>query len=145
MISQKENLPAVIIPLVCRIYLTYNTQGMNILYTTPVNTVYNFHGILVVFLFYKAINFFKFDPKFLFVQYIHQLSQIMNSVTYTNMLVKTLCYCLGRFKNLTFYNFENFIQMKLMTHKIIQSRTGYQCLYVMNTIQKIGLAVAVQL
>ena len=92
MISQKENLPAVVIPLVCCIDLTNNTKGMNILYTTPVNTVYNFHGILVVLLLYKAVNFFKFDPKFLFVQYIHQLSKIMNSVTYTNILVKTVSY-----------------------------------------------------
>ena len=43
------------------------------------------------------------------------------------------------------YHLKNLVNFKLMTHKIIQSGTGDQCLNIMNTIQKVSLPVAVQL
>ena len=52
---------------------------------------------------------------------------------------------LYRLEYFTFYNFENFVQVKLMAYKIIQPSTGDQSLYIMNTVQKIRLSVAVQL
>ena len=54
----------------------------------------------------------------------------------------TLIY---RVKHFSFYHFENFVDMKLVAHKIIQSRTSDQCLYIMNAVQQICLSVAVQL
>ena len=47
--------------------------------------------------------------------------------------------------NMPLYHLKNLVNLKLMTHKIIQSRTGNQCLNIVYTLQKICLPVAVQL
>lgn len=50
-----------------------------------------------------------------------------------------------RVKNLSFYHPEHFVDVELITYKIIQTCTGDHCLYIMNTVQKAGLPAAVQL
>lgn len=50
-----------------------------------------------------------------------------------------------RIEHLTLYHPEHPVNVKLMTYKIVQSGTGDHRLYIVDTVQKIGLSVAVQL
>ena len=52
---------------------------------------------------------------------------------------------MDRVKNLSLYYPEYLIDVELVADKIIQTGTGDHCLYIMDTVQKICLPVAVQL
>ena len=117
------------------------------------------------------VNLFKFNPKFLFVQIFHQLSIVNASLAYRIILrkfiyqqrsprvtvhsvtsnslrhaQKSCIHMTLRWQvNLSSHNVKHFIDLELMTDKIVQTCTGDHGLDVVDGRQQMVLPFPVQL